>query len=113
LVSEECAARGSAALLMHRTRSSGLRMAAAMDHVIQGSAALKIVTETSPDEARVVAVDALEPGQRLRLVKLVAYGWSRERTQPALRDQVAAALLAARAAGWEQLVAEQRAYLDE
>ena len=38
----------------------------------------------------------LEPGQRLRLLKLVAYGWSHERTQPAMRDQVAAALMAAR-----------------
>ena len=35
------------------------------------------------------------------------------RTRPALRDQVAAALLAARTAGWDRLVAEQRAYLDE
>jgi alpha,alpha-trehalose phosphorylase len=30
-----------------------------------------------------------------------------------MRDQVAAAILAARTAGWERIVAEQRAYLDE
>ena len=89
-----------AALLIHRTRRSGLRMAAAMDHVITGTPALHVVTETSvPDSARVVATDVLEPGQRLRLVKLVAYGWSHERTQPALRDQVAAALVAAQQRG--------------
>jgi alpha,alpha-trehalose phosphorylase len=84
-----------------------------MDHDIQGTSRLRVHTQTWPDEARVVGIDVLEPGERLRLVKLVAYGWSGERTQPALRDQVAAALLAARAAGWERLVAEQRARLDE
>ena len=31
--------RGTAALLIHRTRRSGLRMAAAMDHVIEGTPA--------------------------------------------------------------------------
>ena len=95
-------------LLIHRTRRSGLRIAAAMDHVISGTPALRLVTQASPDSARVVATDVLEPGQRLRIVKFVAYGWSGERTLPALRDQVAAALLAAAPAGWERLVAEQR-----
>ena len=32
------------------------------------------------DSARVVVTDVLEPGERLRLVKFVAYGWSHERT---------------------------------
>jgi alpha,alpha-trehalose phosphorylase len=113
LESEEHDGKGTAALLIHRTRRSGLRLAAAMDHVIRGTPALRLVTETSPDSARVVAIDVLEPGQRLRMVKLVAYGWSHERTQPAVRDQVAAALLAARTAGWERLLSEQRAYLDD
>jgi alpha,alpha-trehalose phosphorylase len=111
LVSEEHLGRDTAALLIHRTPRSGLCVAAAMDHVISGTPSLRLVTETWPDSARVVAIDVLEPGQRLRMVKLVAYGWSHDRSQPALRDQVAAALLAARSAGWEQLLAEQRAYL--
>jgi alpha,alpha-trehalose phosphorylase len=113
LVPEEHAGRGMAAMLIHRTSGSRLRLAAAMDHVITGSASRQIVTETWPDAARVNTIDRLEPGQTLRLVKLVAYGWSGERSLPAMRDEVAAALLAARAAGWERLVAEQRAYLDE
>jgi alpha,alpha-trehalose phosphorylase len=113
LVSEEHFGSDGAAMLMHITRGSGLRVAAAMDHAITGTPALRVVTETRPDQARVVAIDALEPGQRLRIVKLVAYGWSHVRTQPAVRDQVDAALLAARAAGWERLIAEQRAYLDQ
>jgi alpha,alpha-trehalose phosphorylase len=61
----------------------------------------------------VVAIDVLEPGQRLRLVKLAAYGWSHERTQPAMRAQVGAALRAAGTAGWDTLLSEQRGYLDD
>ena len=113
LLSEEHQSRETEALLIHRTRRSGLRMAAAMDHVISGTSKVHIATETSPDSARVVVTDVLEPGQRLRLVKLVAYGWSLERTVPALRDQVAAALAAARQAGWDGLLADQRRYLDD
>ncbi len=55
----------------------------------------------------------LEPGQRLRLVKYVAYGWSAVRSPPAVRDQVAAALTAAVHRGWDGLLAGQRTYLDD
>ena len=55
----------------------------------------------------------LEPGQRLRLIKFVAYGWSSERSLEAVRDQVWAALISAKQIGWDGLVADQRAYLDE
>ncbi len=104
---------GDASVLVHRTRRSGLRMAAAMDHVVSGTEGLRTRTESSTDLARFVISDVLEPGQRLRVVKLVAYGWSEARTVPALSDQVAAALRAARDAGWDRLLDEQRAYLDE
>ncbi len=112
LESEEHAANGTEGLLVHRTRQSKLRVAAAMDHVVTGTPKLNIVCQSSPDSARVVATDVLEPGQRLQLIKLVAYGWSRERTRPAMRDQVAAALHSARTAGWDALLAEQHKYLD-
>jgi alpha,alpha-trehalose phosphorylase len=112
-VPEEHDARGTAALLIHRTERSGLRVAAAMEHLIAGTPGLQLTTQASPDSARVVAIDDLQPGQKLRIIKLVAYGWSAERTKPAMRDQVAGALLAARTAGWDHLVREQRAYLDD
>lgn len=113
LQSEEHQSRDTGALLIHRTRRSGLRMAAAMDHIISGTSKAHFESESSPDSARVVVTDSLEPGHRLRLVKLVACGWSLERTMPALRDQVAAALAAARQSGFEGLLADQRRYLDE
>jgi alpha,alpha-trehalose phosphorylase len=113
LQSEEHLSCETETVLIHRTRRSGLRMAAAMDHVLTGTSKIHVATETSPDSARVVVTDVLEPGQRLRMVKLVAYGWSLERTVPALRDQVAAALAGARQAGWDGLLADQRRYLDD
>jgi alpha,alpha-trehalose phosphorylase len=113
LLSEEHGIRGTEAMLIHKARESGLRMGAAMDHMITGTPQLHISSEVGPDSARVVATDVLEPGQRLRLIKFVSYGWSHERSLPAMRDQVAAALVAARSAGWDKLLAEQRAYLDK
>ena len=109
---EEHSSNGTEGLLIHRTRRSRLRIAAAMNHVITGTSQLSIVCQSADDSARVVATDVLQPGERLRVIKLVAYGWSEERTQPAMRDQVAAALMAAYKAGWDRLVAEQRRYLD-
>lgn len=113
LQSEEHSCRETQSVLIHKTRGSGLRMAAAMDHIINGTSKVHIATESSPDSARVVITDVLEPGQSLHIFKLVAYGWSRVRTVPALRDQVAAALAAARQAGLEGLLSDQRRYLDD
>jgi alpha,alpha-trehalose phosphorylase len=70
-------------------------------------------TATEDWASRTTFVCTLEPGQRLRIVKLLAYGWSSLRSKPALRDQAAAALTGARHTGFEGLLAEQRAYLDE
>ena len=48
----------------------------------------------------------------LRLVKFIGYGWSGERSAPAVRDQVGAAVAGAVHSGWEALLADQREYLD-
>ena len=113
LTSEDYAYQDLAAVLVHSTRGSGLRVAAAMDHVLDCPTPVDAVSEAHPDLARVAVTAVLEPGQCFRLVKFVAYGWSAARSVPSLRDQVAAALLAARQTGWDGLLAEQRRYLDE
>jgi len=112
LQGQEHMLHGQVAVLVHRTRRSRLGLAAAMDHVVEGTKRLRTSVEASADSARFVVTDALQPGQRIRLAKLVAYGWSLERSVPALRDQVAAALEAARVTGWDGLLADQRRYLD-
>ena len=101
------------AALGHRTRSSGLRMAAGLDHVVDGPPGTTTDAESQPDLARVTISTDLAPGTPLRVVKLLAYGWSSRRSMPALRDQVDAALTAARRTGWDGLAAGQRAYLDD
>ena len=100
-------------LLLHRTQRSGLLMAAGMDHLVEAPGEVSVETTATEDWARTTYVCTLERGQRLRIVKLLAYGWSGVRSKPALRDQVAAALTGARHTGLEDLLAEQRAYLDE
>jgi alpha,alpha-trehalose phosphorylase len=101
------------AVLVHSTKQSGLRMAAAMDHVVDGSDDVQTTSESFPDLGRLLVTTTLEPGQRLRMVKLLAYGWSSQRSVDAVRDQVSAALAEARHAGWDGLVRAQREYLDD
>src|ERR671921_2016156 len=113
LRSEFCSDHDARVVLVHSTRASGLRMAAAMDHVVEGPPATQTTAESGEDLGRVTVATELEPGQRLRLVKFLGYGWSNQRSVPAVRDQVEAALAAARRTGWEGLLDAQRAYLDE
>jgi alpha,alpha-trehalose phosphorylase len=113
LESEEHAAEGTSGLLIHCTKTSDLRVGAAMDHHIEGPPGTVIEASSFPDSARISITTRLELGQKLRIVKLIAYGWSGVRSQPAIRDQVAAALSAARSTGWDGLLAEQRTYLDD
>jgi alpha,alpha-trehalose phosphorylase len=101
------------AILVHHTRASGLRMAVAMDHLVEGPDRTSSRSEAAGDHARVVVSADLVPGQTLRIVKLVAYGWSAQRSANALRDQVTAAREGAAHTGWDGLLAAQRAYLDD
>jgi alpha,alpha-trehalose phosphorylase len=112
LVSEQHGVHDNGAWLIHQTRESGLRVAAAMDHEVTGPDKLKASSEATEDIGRTTVITRLEPGQTLTIVKYLAYGWSSRRSQPALHDQVRAALAAARYTGWDGLLAEQREYLD-
>jgi alpha,alpha-trehalose phosphorylase len=105
--------RDTRVMLEHSTRASGLTMVAAMDHVIDGPPRTATTAESFEDLGRLLVTADLVPGEPLRLVKFLAYGWSSQRSPPAIRDQVAAALAEARDHGWDDLLAEQRAYLDD
>jgi trehalose/maltose hydrolase-like predicted phosphorylase len=113
LVALENSRHENGGILMHHTRASNLVMAAGMDHIIDGHGRLDVDVDTKKDWARTTVVAHLKPGERLRLVKLVAYGWSSRRSRQSLRDQVAAALSSARYSGFEGLLDEQRGYLDD
>lgn len=112
LQAEERIVQRLGGLMIHRTRASGLRVAAAMDHEIDGPDNTAVHTETFDDTVRTSVTCRLAPGQRLKIVKYLAYSWSDQRSLPAVRDQAGAALAGARHAGWDGLCAEQRQFLD-
>jgi alpha,alpha-trehalose phosphorylase len=100
------------ATLVHGTRSSKLRLAAGMSHNITGPERMRVVTESFPDTARLVVAAEVPAGEEISLVKYIGYGWSSQRSRPALVDQVAGALGAAQLTGWDGLIHEQRGFLD-
>ena len=112
LVSEMHEAVGHRAILVHRTRGSELRVAAAMDHEVDGPPGTETTVESYDDLARLSVTADLEPGRPLRLLKFLSYGWSAARSLPAVRDQVGAGLASARHTGWNGLLGAQRQYLD-
>ncbi|NNG38700.1 glycoside hydrolase family 65 protein [Flexivirga sp. ID2601S] len=112
LVPEEHSFSGNRSSLIHCTRASELRLAAACDHIVHGD---KVHSNTyvEPNWSRTTIGTELKPGETVGVTKFVAYGWSSQRTLPALRDQVDAALSAVLHTGWDGLVAEQQAYVEE
>ncbi len=110
---EQSRAGATDATLVHRTRKSELRVGAAMDHEVTGPDGIKITSDANEDLARTTIIARVKPGETMRVVKYLSYGWSSRRSLPAVYDQVRAALAAARYTGWDGLVTEQRDYLDE
>lgn len=113
LQAEEELTTDDGGLLIHRTKVSGLRVAAAMAHDVSGPERTTIGSEGYEDWVRTSIGCVLKPGETLRVVKYLTYGWSSKRSLPAMRDQVGAALAAARLDRWDGLRRAQREYLDE
>lgn len=100
------------AILLHRTKESKLLVGAGCDHRATAPGEVTVEQETREDWARTTFSTTLDAGQTLRVVKLLAYAWSAQRSEAAVRDQVAAALTGARDVGWDGLVRDQREWLD-
>ncbi|MEU5694944.1 glycosyl hydrolase family 65 protein [Actinosynnema sp. NPDC020468] len=113
LVAEYWAADGARAVLAHQTRNSGLRVAAGMDHEVEVNDGLRSSVEAKGDLARFTVAADVPAGETLRLTKYLGYGWSAQRSFPALRAQVEAALAGARQTGFTGLLDEQRRFLDD
>ncbi|MFG1810531.1 glycoside hydrolase family 65 protein [Streptomyces sp. NPDC049040] len=110
---EENWAGGTRLRLVHSTTRSRLRLAVAADHLVDGPASTQVSADSGEDVSRLTVTSVVKAGERLRLEKFVAYGWSATRSLPALRDQADAALVGARDTGWKGLLDQQRAYLDD
>lgn len=103
----------STAFLAHTTKQSGLHMGAAMGHVIEGPENTTDEVHAIDGLGRATIAASVEPGEKLRVVKLLAYGWSGHRSIDSVRAQVQGALAEARHTGWEGLAESQREYLDD
>ncbi|WP_181783014.1 glycoside hydrolase family 65 protein [Pseudonocardia pini] len=113
LQSEMFRADEAGATLVHSTRKSELRVAASMDHEVHGPEGIKITSDATEDAGSTTIIGRVTPGETLKVIKYLAYGWSSQRSLPAVYDQVRAASAAARYTGWEGLLKEQEAYLDD
>ena len=100
-------------VLAHTTRRTRLSMAAGMDHLIEVEGDHRISTDVEDHLGRVTVSVRLQPGQTLRVTKVLAYHWSSRQTVDWLRDQVDASLENALGEGWDGLLEGQRAFLDD
>lgn len=111
------AADRGAATLVHRTRKSGLTTAVAMDHRVSGplrcAPSIETDVDATGDRARTTVRTFLDAGETLEIVKIVGHEFSSGLSDAALRDRAETAVGDALRAGWEALVAEQRARLDD
>ena len=64
------------AILVHGTRSSKLRLAAAMAHDVTGPKKMALHVESFADLGRLIVAAEVPQGEELRLVKYLGYGWS-------------------------------------
>ncbi len=113
LQSEEHFLHEEMAMLVHRTEVSGIRVASAMDHEIEGPEDMFVEGETGPDVGRLTVTARVPAGQKLRVLKHLAYGWSGRRSLASVRAQVRGSLSESRHTGWDGLVKAQREFLSE
>ncbi|SCE84885.1 alpha,alpha-trehalose phosphorylase [Micromonospora coriariae] len=114
LTAEAYRAAGLDGVLVHRTEHSGQRVAVAVSHLLDAPDTLATTGDRTPDRVRLTVAGPLHPGERLRLTKFAAYECASVGGMPAgeLADLVAAEADAARADGFDALLADQRAALD-
>jgi alpha,alpha-trehalose phosphorylase len=111
LRAERSSQHGARIILLHSTKRSGLRVAAGIDHLVDGPGDTDTWAESGDDTGRFTIATELAPGEAVHVVKFVAYAWSSRRSFSALHDEVVAALAEARHTGWDGLAAAQRRYL--
>ena len=102
-------AEADGGILVHRTKQSRIGVASAVTHRTDAP----LTTEAGPDLVRSSISTSLAPGATLRVDKFLAYAWDEHRDPPALCLAARDDRDAAARAGWDALLAEQRAYLDE
>ncbi|MEV4725437.1 glycoside hydrolase family 65 protein [Micromonospora humida] len=106
---------GHRGVLVHRTDRSAQRVAVAVTHGTDVPAGFTDGDDHTPDRLRTTLEGRLAPGQQLRLTKYAAYECAPvdDGTPDELADLVTAEADAAHRHGFDALLADQRATLDE
>jgi alpha,alpha-trehalose phosphorylase len=103
---------GRRLLLAHRTVRSGMRVACAVEHLLETGCHCEEHTESSEDAARFVLTVDGQPGETVRLVKLITYHTSRSAPVEDLCDRAERTLDRARTGGFAAMEDGQRAFMD-
>jgi alpha,alpha-trehalose phosphorylase len=99
-------------ILGYRCANSGMTLACAYNHLVETSLPYRVETSVDVDLAKSVFTVRAQPGETFRLTKLVTYHSSRSVPPQELADRCVRTLTRAREDGVEQLLEEQRTWLD-
>lgn len=98
--------------LVHRTRSSGIGVAAAVEHRLDLPPGASVSTRSSPDDLVTTVLAEVSPHAPLAVVKCVCHAWSRDGTDEETLQEAQEGLAVALRQGWDGVLSEQRAVLD-
>ena len=108
---EDFSSWDSGGCVVHRTRTSSIRIAVASEHLVEADVPVEVASSAEQNRAELTVSADLEAGQWLRLVKLVAYASSATIDAARLESEVRKELDAGCAGGWEVVRDEQARYL--
>jgi len=100
-------------ILIHDTESSGLSLGCGIDHCFECESSTEHEGEVSEHAGKIVFSADAEAGKPLRLVKYMCYHTSSTAPPEELKDRVDRTLNRAVGHGFEKLLEEQTAFLDD
>ena len=113
LLPQACTAEDSRVILAHKTHSSELMLACGIDHTFTSECAVSVSRECAEDSGEVVfAVDA-QAGVPIQITKYMTYHTSERSSTQEMCTRAQRTLNRATEQSFEDLLASQRAYLDD
>ena len=104
--------QGGRVLLGYRTMQSAMTLGVGVDHVIEASEPHTVTTSVGPDRCETVVEADARPGEPVRVTKFAAYHFAADAPSVELADRAARTLNRALRAGFDAVLAAQRAQLD-
>ena len=104
---------GERLLFGYRTDRSGMTLGCGVDHVIETDNDHQVHSRCSEDVGEVTYIVEAHPGVPIRLTKFAAYHTSRSVAPEVLVDRATRVLWRAVSSGFDELVASQRAIIDD